>query len=195
MNLGFFNQLVAQNPWTDPATGLSGSLFVDPSSVGSYSTGYSGMQVKYSQTELAYGQFMNNPSFGVRFSRCVDASAFKGLTYEIWPGPIGVPAGSGGVLRVLTASTTPAPYGTCVPKQAGDCVAPYWEPSNYNFGPPNTAYTITWDLLAGGTPPEPGITAATEIVGLAWIIDEFEGPPPTQVQLDIFVDAVAFVPM
>jgi hypothetical protein len=64
-----------------------------------------------------------------------------------------------------------------------------------DFGIPNQPYTITWDLLAGGSPAEPGITAATEIVGLAWIIDEWEGPPPTQVQLDIFLNAVAFVPI
>jgi hypothetical protein len=64
-----------------------------------------------------------------------------------------------------------------------------------DFGIPNETYTMTRDLLANGSPSEPGITVATEIVGLVWIIDEWEGPPPTQVQLDIFPNALAFVPM
>ncbi len=194
-SIGIFNELTPQNPWTNPTTGLSGTLFLDPASAGSFTTGYAGMQVQYSQLEMVYGDFGSNPSFGVYFSKCVDASAFKGVTYQIYPGPSGVPAGSGGVLKVLTASTTPSPHGTCVPTSAGDCTGPYWKPSISDFGIPNEAYTITWDLLADGSPSEPGITAATEIVGLAWIIDEWEGPPPTQVQLDIFLNAVSFVPM
>ena len=151
------------------------------------------MQVQYSQLEIVGGQFGGNPTFGVHFSTCVDASAFKGVTYQIYPGPIGVPAGSGGVLRVLTASTTPSPYGTCVPQRAGDCTSPYWKPSIVDFVIPNQPYTITWDLLANGSPSEPGITAATEIVGLAWTVDELE-PQPTYIRLDIFLNAVAFVP-
>ena len=178
----------------DPTTGLSADLFIAPSSAGSFSTGYAGMHVQYSQLEMAYGQFGNNPSFGVLFTQCVDASAFKGITYQLHPGPPGAPAGSGGVLRVLTVSTTPAPYGTCVPKCPGDCTGPYWEPANTNFFSNNTSETITWDLLAGGNPAEPGITAATEIIGLAWMVDEFEGPPPQQVPLDVFLNAVSFVP-
>jgi len=194
-NIGIFNEPTQQNPWNDPATGLSGNLFLDPNSAGSFTTGSAGMHVQYAQTEQAYGQFASNPSFGVRFTRCVDASAFKGITYQLHPGPPGAPAGAGSVLRVLTVSTTPPPYGTCVPKKAGDCTAPYWEPSNGNFFTSNNADTITWDLLAGANPAEPGITAATEIIGLAWMVDEFEGPPPTPVQLDVFLNAVSFVPM
>jgi hypothetical protein len=191
--VGIFNLLTPQNPWSDPSTGLAGSLFLDPPSAGSFQTGYAGLQVKYSQEELASGQFIGDPSFGVYFSTCVDASAFKGLSYQFFLNAP-APAGATGVLRVLTVSTTPIPYGTCVPVNAGDCTAAYVEPFSNNFVS-NTPYTITWDLLSGGSPAEPGITAATEIVGLAWQVDEFEGPPAQQVSLDVIVNAVAFVPV
>jgi hypothetical protein len=53
---------------------------------------------------------------------------------------------------------------------------------------------MTWSQLSGAEPAEDGATAATEIIGLEWVINEWVGPPPGPTDIDVMVNGVAFVP-
>ncbi len=187
-----FNQAGATGAWNDPSTGLSGNLFLNAPLGGSFSVhGMVGTGFEYQQQQDVYGQYANDASFGVHFTGCVNASPFSGLAFEV--NPVGVPAGSDPVLQVLTVSNTPAPYGKCVALNPGDCAPLVYDTGGATFGS-GTPYTVTWDQLAGGNPPEPGKVAATEIVGLAWVINEWIGPPPEPAGIVVQVNNVAFIP-
>jgi hypothetical protein len=179
----------AQGNWSDPSLGLNGRLFLDPATAGSFSVSSQiGAQVKYTQQQAQPGDVSGDPSFGVRFSSCVDASQSLAISFSVGSF-ITQPAGTGFQMAVLTRSTTPAPYGTCVPTGPSDCVAP--------TGPTDegTEYpSYTWDQISGGSPAQTGSEIAKEIVGIRWSVDSWEGPPSQVVSLDYVVGYLTFSP-
>jgi hypothetical protein len=176
----------SQGGWSEPSIGMTGALFLDPPSAGSFSTQPNGTEVKYTQQQQDFADLTGDPSFGLWFSHCVSASSAPGVLFTAGS-TILHPAGSGIRLTVQTLSTTPAPRGTCVPSGPADCVAPSF-PTNY--GDPTVSYT--WDQLTGGSPAQTGAQAAQEIVGLRWTWDSWEGPPPGVVAVDYVISGFEF---
>jgi hypothetical protein len=181
-SISVFSLANAQGGWSDPTTGLAGTLFLEPASAGGFKPSSSG-------TTFDYMQLNDDASFGVWFAHCVNASSFSGVTFQVWP--LSAPAGSRAILHVQTASTTPPPHGTCT--AGAGCVAPSFTFGYAQFGL-KTPYTVTWSQLSGAQPAEQGSAISGEIVGLRWVIDAFVGPPPQPAMIYVMAANLAFTP-
>jgi hypothetical protein len=181
-----FTQATQQGTWSDPVSGLSGTLSLEPAGMFAVTPAFT--HLWYTQVQAVPGQFQGDPTFGVWFSSCVNASGFSGVTFRVWP--LSVPAGSRAILVVDTVSTTPPPRGTC---RSATCVPPTFTTQYSQFGL-QSPYTAYWAELLGAQPAEAGATAATEIIGLRFLIDAWVGPPPGPAPIEVEASDLAFVP-
>jgi hypothetical protein len=164
--------------WGDPGTTLNG---------GSYkygAAGYSLQMVVQSAVLTVTGTVPADgyAGFGLWFAPCVDASAYRGLSFRIG-------GDAGGTLVVLQVQTSKN-YPTAEEDDRGECTGT-WDDGCANnevvIDVPATPATVEveWGELSGGEPED--TVTASELLGLQWQFNCGEAACSFRITLDDIV--------